>query len=290
MEIIKTYLTKQIDNIIESLQNKLNMDFLKNQVLKNAYGNNQTVIAKLDPRVLIIWYLFFGIVPWLVHDLVFLVAAFILVAITTVLAQVAGLVLFLFVLGVFSQTGYLLLVVFLFGGDASSIVPLLILSLKVATVSLASITVFSGMDPDKLANGLMWFGVSETFSFSLSYAYRILPMLMEEFQSILLSFRLRGNPPKTDNLKGKLKFVFYQIQVVMNSFYPLMLNTAKRSRTTVEALELKGYRYAATNKKIKKMKLKSLKITYDDLIFIVISFTWVMISILFSTIIKRGII
>ena len=76
----------------------------------------------------------------------------------------------------------------------------------------------------------------------------------------------------------------------MNSFYPLMLNTAKRSRTTVEALELKGYRYAATNKKIKKMKLKSLKITYDDLIFIVISFTWVMISILFSTIIKRGII
>lgn len=139
-------------------------------------------------------------------------------------------------------------------------------------------------------NGLMWFGVSETFSFSLSYAYRILPMLMEEFQSILLSFRLRGNPPKTDNLKGKLKFVFYQIQVVMNSFYPLMLNTAKRSRTTVEALELKGYRYAATNKKIKKMKLKSLKITYDDLIFIVISFTWVMISILFSTIIKRGII
>lgn len=290
MEIIKTYLTKQIDNIIESLQNKLNMDFLKNQVLKNAYGNNQTVIAKLDPRVLIIWYLFFGIVPWLVHDLVFLVAAFILVAITTVLAQVAGLVLFLFVLGVFSQTGYLLLVVFLFGGDASSIVPLLILSLKVTTVSLASITVFSGMDPDKLANGLMWFGVSETFSFSLSYAYRILPMLMEEFQSILLSFRLRGNPPKTDNLKGKLKFVFYQIQVVMNSFYPLMLNTAKRSRTTVEALELKGYRYAATNKKIKKMKLKSLKITYDDLIFIVISFTWVMISILFSTIIKRGII
>lgn len=290
MEIIKTYLTKQIDNIIESLQNKLNMDFLKNQVLKNAYGNNQTVIAKLDPRVLIIWYLFFGIVPWLVHDLVFLVAAFILVAITTVLTQVAGLVLFLFVLGVFSQTGYLLLVVFLFGGDASSIVPLLILSLKVATVSLASITVFSGMDPDKLANGLMWFGVSETFSFSLSYAYRILPMLMEEFQSILLSFRLRGNPPKTDNLKGKLKFVFYQIQVVMNSFYPLMLNTAKRSRTTVEALELKGYRYAATNKKIKKMKLKSLKITYDDLIFITISFIWVMISILFSTIIKRGII
>ena len=34
------------------------MDFLRNQVLKNAYGNDDTVIAKLDPRVLIAWYLF----------------------------------------------------------------------------------------------------------------------------------------------------------------------------------------------------------------------------------------
>ena len=30
-----------------------------------------------------------------------------------------------------------------------------------------------------------------------------------------------------------------------------MLNTAKRSRTTVEVLEIKGYRYAAANPKSK---------------------------------------
>ena len=29
------------------------MDFLRNQVLKNAYGNDDTPIAALDPRVLI---------------------------------------------------------------------------------------------------------------------------------------------------------------------------------------------------------------------------------------------
>ena len=28
------------------------------------------------------------------------------------------------------------------------------------------------------------------------------------------------------------------MKIIMQSFYPLMLNTAKRSRTTVEALEL----------------------------------------------------
>ena len=113
------------------------MDFLRNQVLKNAYGNNDTVIAAMDPRILIAWYLFFGIVPWFVSDIPFLMGSFLLVMATTLLAHVAGLVLFLFGLGVFSQTGYLFLVTLLFGGDASAIAPLLVLTLKVATVSLA---------------------------------------------------------------------------------------------------------------------------------------------------------
>ena len=52
-----------------------------------------------------------------------------------------------------------------------------------------------------------------------------------------------------------MRHLIYQIQVIIHSFYPLMLNTAKRSRTTVEALEIKGYRYAAVNKEVKKMKL-----------------------------------
>ena len=86
----------------------------------------------------------FGLVPWFVNDLPFLIGCFLLVAATTMMAKVAGLVLFLFGLGVFSQTGYLLIVTLLFGGDASAIAPLLVLTLKVATVSLASITVFSG--------------------------------------------------------------------------------------------------------------------------------------------------
>ena len=122
-------------------------------------------------------------------------ACFLLVLITTVLARVAGLVLLLFAVGVFSQTGISAGGVLAFGGDASTIVPLLILTLKVATGSLASVTVFSGLDPDRLSNGLMWYGCPERLSFSISYAYRILPMLMEEFQNILLSFRMRGNPP-----------------------------------------------------------------------------------------------
>lgn len=267
----------------ENILDKFSIDFLRNQVLKNAYGNDDTVIAALDPRILLAWYLFFGIVPWFSHDVIFLLGCFIFVTITTLLARVAGLVLLLFGVGIFSQTGYLLLVTFLFGGDSSAIMPLLLMTLKVATVSLASITVFSGLDPDRLSNGLMWYGCPERLSFSISYAYRMLPVLMEEFQEVLLSYKLRGNPPLTEGIIGKIRYFIYQIKIIMHAFYPLMLNTAKRSRTTVEALEMKGYRYAASNKEVKKMKLSVLKIRYDDLSFLAVSFLWVSIVILIST-------
>ena len=53
-----------LEKLSENIMDKVSIDFLRNQVLKNAYGNDDTPIAQLDPRVLIIWYLFFGIVPW----------------------------------------------------------------------------------------------------------------------------------------------------------------------------------------------------------------------------------
>lgn len=272
-----------LNKLSENILDKFSMDFLRNQVLKNAYGNDDTPIAALDPRVLLVWYLFFGLVPWFVNDLPFLLGCFVLVTITTLLAKVAGLVLFLFGLGVFSQTGYLFLVTLLFGGNASAVAPLLVLTLKVATISLASITVFSGLDPDRLSNGLMWFGCPERLSFSISYAYRMLPMLMEEFQNVLLSFRLRGNPPAHETIWGKIRYLAYQVKVVIWAFYPLMLNTAKRSRTTVEALELRGYRYAAVNKEVKKIKLSTLQIRYNDWLFLAISALWVCLTVFIST-------
>ena len=271
---------KMMEKLSESILDKLSIDFLRNQVLKNAYGNNDTLIAAMDPRMLLVWYLFFGLVPWFVNSVPFLLGCFALVAVTTWMAHVAGLVLLLFGVGVFAQTGYLFLATLLYGGDASAILPLLVLTLKVATVSLASITIFSGLDPDKLANGLMWYGCPERLSFSISYAYRMLPLLMEEFQNVLLSYRLRGNPPAHDTFAGKVRYLVYQIQVIIRAFYPLMLNTAKRSRTTVEVLEIKGYRYAAVNKEVKRIKLASMHLTNNDLLFAALSFLWVALCVL----------
>ena len=270
--------------LTESILDKFSMDYLRNQVLKNAYGNDDTVIAGLDPRVLLVWYLFFGLVPWFLNDLVILLGLFIFVALTTRAAKIAPLVLFLFCLGVLSQTGYLLIAALFFGGDASTVAPLLVMTLKVAVVSLASITVFSGLDPDRLANGMLWFGCPDQLSFSISFAYRILPVLMEEFQNILLSYRLRGNPPAKKTFPGKIRYLFYQIKLIIQAFYPLMLNTAKRSRTTVEALEIKGYRYALKNPTVKKMKLAMLKVTRNDGIFAAVSIVWTVLCVLVSAV------
>ena len=263
-----------LEKLSENVMDKVSIDFLRNQVLRNAYGNDDTPIAKLDPRVLIVWYLFFGLVPWFLSDVTVLLGLFLFCAVTTRLARVAPLVLFVFALGVFSQTGYLFIVALFFGGSVETLVPLLVLTLKVTTCSLASITVFSGLDPDRLSNGLLWFGCPERFSFSISFAYRILPIMFEELQNILLSFRRRGEAPAHDTLMGKLRWLVYQVKTIVQSFYPLMLNMAKRSRTTVEALELKGYRYASSNMTVLKIKLSSLAIGRNDLIFAAVSIAW----------------
>ena len=268
--------------VTQTLLDKFTIDYLRNQVLKNAYGNDDTVIAGLDPRTLLCWYLFFGLIPWFLNDLIVLLGMFVFVAITTKLAKIAPLVLFLFCLGVFCQTGYLFIAALFFGGNLSTLYSLLVMTLKVSVCSLASITVFSGLNPDRLATGLLYFGCPDQLSFSISYAFRILPILMEEFQNILLSYRLRGHSPSKKTWLGKVKYFIYQIKIIILSFYPLMLNTAKRSRTTVEALELKGYRYANENKIVRKKKMASLMFKKDDLIFVLISIVWMILCVIIS--------
>ena len=252
----------------ENFLDKFTITTLKNQVLKNAYGNDETFVASLDPRTLFIWYVLFGIIPWFITNYWVLAGLFIFVAIATKLARTVPLILFVFCIGLLSETGFLFLFILLFGGDWSALIPVLQLTLKIGVVSLASITTFAGMDPDKLSNGLLSIGLPDQFAFSISYGYRILPIIMEEFQSVNLSYRLRGVQPDSNGFMGKIRFIMYQLKIVMRSFYPLMLNMAKRSRTTVEALEIKGYRNSMTDPRVKKMKLKTLKFTSKDLTFL----------------------
>ena len=99
----------------ENILDKFSIDYIRNQVLKNAYGNDDTFIASLDPRTLLLWYLFFGVVPWFVDDAKVLLALFAFVIITTKLAKTVPLLMFVFCLGILSQTGYLFIISIFFG-------------------------------------------------------------------------------------------------------------------------------------------------------------------------------
>ncbi|ENH96851.1 cobalt transport protein [Gracilibacillus halophilus YIM-C55.5] len=247
---------------------KLSVEQMKIELLHTAYGNGHTFLAKLDPRTLFLWYAFFGIVPWFLHETRILLGMLGFMIVTTVIARVSPLIIFILCLGLLGQGGYLLVISLFFGGDFSAMLPLLKLTAKLSVISLASITVFCSMNPDKLSNGLLKIGVPGQVSFSIAYGYRMLPTLLEEYHHVFQSFRLRGKAPEK---RGILywRTIYYFIQIAMRSFYPLLLSTAKRARTTVEALETKGSKYGFNHTKVKELKLASLRMQGMDYGFLI---------------------
>jgi len=155
----------------------------------------------------------------------------------------------------------------LFGGDLRVFWSLTTVILKVLAVSLASISIFSTMEPDRLCDGLLAMGLPDQFAFGLSYGYRMIPVFLEEYQNIFNAYRLRGKgPAKAGFLHWRRLAYFLKLMVL--AFYPMVLNTAKRTRTTVEGLEIKGYTYAINHPEVKKLKLQHLNVGSQDVLFL----------------------
>ncbi|KZE37134.1 cobalt transporter [Bhargavaea cecembensis] len=252
------------------LVDKLSVEQLKVELLNTAYGNDRTFLAKLDPRTLFIWYSFFGIVPWFIHNEKVLAGMFLFMAAATFTARVSPVIIFILCLGLLGQGGYLFIAALFFGGDWAVMYPLLVLTLKLSVISLASIAAFCSMDPEKLSNGLLKIGVPGQAAFSIAYGYRMLPTLIEEYQHVFQSFRLRGKAPEKHGFLY-WRTIAYFIKLAVLSFYPLLLSMAKRARTTVEALETKGSLNGFNDPAVKKLKLSGLKMGRADYGFLLFS-------------------
>lgn len=252
--------------ISEQLREFISVEQLKVEVLNAAYGNTDTAIAKLDPRTIFIWYFFYALFPWFTHSPVILIGMFIMLIAMIYLAKVSYLLIFLFVLGLIGQGTLLVAVSMIFGGGIETFIPVMLFELKLAIISLAGLIAFSTMEPEKLSDGLLKIGVPGQVSFAISYGYRMLPTLIEEYHHVFMSFRLRGKAPEKHGFLY-LRTMIYFMKIIVKSFYPLMLSSAKRARTTVESLESRGSLYAFNNKEVKKVKLQHLKFTYRDILF-----------------------
>lgn len=261
---------------VKNVADKFNIEQLKIELLNTAYANDRTYIARLDPRTLFLWYGFFGLAPWFIYNEWILAGMLLFVIITTMVTKVSRLIILILILGLIGQSGYLLVVSLFFGGNVSVILSLLTLTMKLSIISLASITVFCSMSPERLSDGLLSIGVPGQVSFSISYGYRMLPVLLEEYSHIFMSYRLRGRGPEKHGFFYRRTIVYF-VKLSVKSFYPLLLSTAKRARTTVEALETRGGQNAFNDPAVKKLKLARLKVGRNDYLFLAGSAVYVTV-------------
>lgn len=262
-----------------SFWEKISVERIKVELLRTAFGHSKTFLSKFDPRMLIAWYSFFAIAPWFIQNKIILLGLLLGIAILTYTSKPNILVLIVLALGLVTDTVYMLIVALAFGGGFAAVWALSTLTLKLLIIALSSIAVFSCMDPEKLSDALLSLGVPAQFSFGVAYGYRMLPILIEEYNNLLYSYRLRGSAPDRKGLLGGIRSLIYLGKICVSAFYPLILNTAKRTRTTVEALEVKGFTYAVKNPKVKQIKLSYMKIRTRDYVFVVVSVIYV--SLLF---------
>ena len=251
----------------DSIRDSISVEYVKREILKTAYGNDRVFTAKLDPRVLMLWYLFFAIVPWFFYNRTILIGICLAVLGVALATGVSRLILAFLAFGVISELVGWGIAALLFGGDLTVFWALTTYILKLLAISLASIAIFTSLDPERFSDGLLALGMPERFAFGLSYGYRMIPTMLEEYHNIINAYRLRGRGPEKNGFLYWRRLV-YLFRLVIRSFYPMILNLAKRTRTTVEGLEIRGFSYAIHHPEVKQLKLKHLKISYDDILFI----------------------
>lgn len=245
----------------------ISVEWVKLELLRTAYATRGGLLAIMDPRAVVIWYLLLGLSPWFTHNLTVLAILFIVAAIAVIASRVGPLILGLFVIGLIVESLYILFAAWFFGGNLGTVVALLELTLKLGTVSMASMAAFVSLDPEKLSDALLSFRAPAMLSFGVSYGYRMLPILIDEFHTIVDGHRLRSAPLRSAGFLGSKALVRIS-SITFAAFYPLMLNTAKRTRTTVEALETRGFTYALEHPDGQRIRLAYLRYRVRDVLLL----------------------
>lgn len=237
----------------------LSVEWIQLELIRTAYATRGGLFAAMDPRAVIVWYLLLAIIPWFTHNVMTLIGLFILGVVSVIAARVGPLILGLFIIGLGFEIIYLVIASLLFGGGWETLIALGVLNLKLGTISMASMAAFVSLDPEKLSDALMWFRAPALLTFGVSYGYRMLPIMVEEFITVFDGYRLRLARPSSKGFLG-WRYLYYWGKMAILSFYPIFLNIAKNVRTTVEALETRGFTYGQEHGSGRKIRLAYLKL------------------------------
>lgn len=247
----------------------LSLEWVRLELVRTAYATRGGVLAAMDPRAVLAWYVLLALAPWFTHNLTVLGALFAVGAVSVLLARVGPLVLGLFGIGLVLELAYIAGAAWLFGGDAQTVLALVELTLKLGTVSLASMAAFVSLDPEKLSDALLAMRAPTMLAFGVSYGYRMLPLLVDEFSDVVESYRLRTPAPAPGFLAWRS--VVRLVRLVVLAFYPVFLNTAQSVRTTVEALETRGFTSAVTDGRGRRLRVGHLQVTGYDVAVIAVT-------------------
>ena len=264
---------------------------IKVDLMRTAYDNDDALLNKFDPRIVIIWSAIFVIVPWFFYEpeplFVMLVGSLLLAYLSKTSIYLLGLLIW----GSLSNIGFIVIlssVVYWWQGGTGGLrgavvdnsVALLPFTMKLTVISIVSLAAFSAMSPKKLAKGMLGLGIPRPLTFAIAYGYRMMPVLLEEYHDLVNSLRLRNKAPENRGLL-RWRYYLYLLKLSIKAFYPMAFNVAKRSRVTVEAMETKGFSHSLGDEDSRRLRLGSLEILPRDVTFMLVSLLFVVVVAVF---------
>lgn len=265
---------------------------IKIDLMRTAYDNDDALLNKFDPRIVIIWAGIFVIVPWFFYEPEPLFVMLVTSLLLAYLSQTSIYLLALLIFGSVSNIGFIVVlssVVYWWQGGSGGLqeavvdnsVALLPFTMKLTVISVVSLAAFSAMSPKKLAKGMLSLRVPRPFTFAIAYGYRMMPVLLEEYHDLVNSLRLRNKAPEDRGLL-RWRYYLYLLKLSIKAFYPMTFNVAKRSRVTVEAMETKGFSYSLGNEASRELRLGDLEVQPRDVTFMLVSLLFVvMVAVTF---------
>lgn len=254
------------------------VDWVVLELMRVAYATRGGFLAVRDPRAVVWWYLIGACAPWFTDDAGVLAVLFTAALAAASAARIGPLLLGLFLLGVAGDLLYLLVMLLVLREDPATVVTLVVPVLKLGTVSLVGMAAFASLDPEKVADALLALRAPPVLGFAVSYGYRMIPVLVDEFRTIVDGHLLRGAPPRGPGFLG-LRAAARAAAVLARSFYPLVLNTARRTRTTAEALETRGFTAAGpASGRARALRLAHLRFGPPDAVLLAATLAVVVLA------------